>query len=44
LGLSLKQLLEQCDPKAPLSPEDQEWLNGPAAGRSKSWIAVTFTT
>jgi antitoxin ChpS len=30
---TLAELLAQCDPDAPLSDEDREWLEAPAAGR-----------
>jgi antitoxin ChpS len=29
---TLDELLAQCDPDAPLSPEDREWVDGPPAG------------
>lgn len=30
---TLDELLARCDPKAPVRPEDREWLSGPAIGR-----------
>ncbi len=30
---SLQELLDQCDPSAPLSEEDVTWLNSPSAGK-----------
>ncbi len=30
---SLADLVRQCDPQAPLSPEDREWLAAPPVGR-----------
>lgn len=30
---TLKELLAQCDPKAPLPEEDREWLNSGPVGR-----------
>jgi len=30
---TLQELLAQCDPSAPLSEEDEAWLNDPATGR-----------
>ncbi len=30
---TLADLLAQCDPAAPLSDEDREWLDAPARGR-----------
>ncbi len=30
---TLKELLAQCDPKAPRSEEDSEWLTGNPIGR-----------
>lgn len=29
---TLTELLDQCDPEAPLAAEDLEWLNAPAVG------------
>ena len=31
----LADLIAQCDLKAPQSPESQEWLNAPRAGRER---------
>jgi antitoxin ChpS len=33
LRYRLEDLLEQCDPNAPLSDEDRVWLDAPMAGR-----------
>ncbi|MGO4439360.1 AbrB/MazE/SpoVT family DNA-binding domain-containing protein [Rhizobium sp. RAF56] len=30
---TLEELLAQCDPDAPLSDEDREWLDSPPVGR-----------
>ena len=30
---TLAELVEQCDPNAPLSAEDREWMDSPAVGR-----------
>jgi antitoxin ChpS len=30
---TLAELLAQCDPNAPVSRQDREWLNSPPAGR-----------
>lgn len=30
---NLQELVAQCDPSAPLSEEDEVWLNDPATGR-----------
>jgi antitoxin ChpS len=30
---TLEELLAKCDPDAPLSPEEREWLDAPAVGR-----------
>ena len=30
---TLADLVAKCDPQAPLSPEEQEWLDAPPAGR-----------
>jgi antitoxin component of MazEF toxin-antitoxin module len=30
---TLDELVEQCDPEAPLSAEDREWMDSPAVGR-----------
>ena len=30
---SLSELMAQCDPDAPLSPEERAWLDAPAVGR-----------
>ena len=30
---TLEELIAQCDLDAPLSPEDEEWLNDPPVGR-----------
>jgi hypothetical protein len=30
---TLEELVEQCDPHAPLSVEDREWMDFPAVGR-----------
>jgi hypothetical protein len=30
---TLEELLAQCDPEAPLSDEEREWLDAPAVGR-----------
>lgn len=30
---SLAELMAQCDPNAPLSSEDQAWMDAPAVGR-----------
>ncbi len=30
---TLDELLAQCDPEAPLSPEDREWIELPPVGR-----------
>jgi antitoxin ChpS len=32
---SLAELLAQCDPSAPLTHEDKEWLGAPAVGREE---------
>ncbi len=30
---TMEELLAQCDPNAPMSDEDREWLNSPPVGR-----------
>lgn len=30
---TLDELLAQCDPEAPLSTEEREWIDAPAVGR-----------
>jgi antitoxin ChpS len=30
---TLKELLAECDPNAPISDEDREWLDAPAMGK-----------
>ena len=30
---TLAELMAQCDPQAPVSPEDRDWLDSPPVGR-----------
>jgi len=30
---TLAELLAQCNPDAPMTPEDREWVDAPAVGR-----------